>query len=41
MKGKFRVVQGVGGHLIRDAGMLIGKFLSLAGFSRRLSIFIF
>lgn len=41
MEGEFRVFQGVRGHLICDAGMLIGKFLSFAGFYRRLSIFIF
>jgi len=41
MEREFRVVQGISGNLIRDAGMLIGKFLSLAGFFRRLSIFVF
>ena len=40
MEGESSVVQGVSGHLIRDAGMLIGKLLPSAGFFGRLSIFI-
>lgn len=41
MEREFRVVQGVSRHLIRDAGMLIGKLLPFAGLFGRLSIFIF
>lgn len=40
IEGEFCVFQGVGGHFIRDAGMLIRKLLSFAGLFRRLTIFI-
>lgn len=40
MEGELRMVQGVSSHLIRDAGMLIGKFLPFSGLFGGLSIFI-
>lgn len=40
MKGELSVLQGVRAHLIRNAGMLIGKLLPSAGFFERLSVSI-
>ena len=41
VEGELRMVQGVSSHLIRYAGMLIGKLLPFAGLIGRLSVFIF
>ena len=40
MEGEFKVVKGIGSHLIRDAGMPVGKRLPSAGPDGRFSIFI-
>ena len=40
MEREFRVFQGVGGHGVRNAGVLIGEFFAFAGFFRRLCVFV-
>ena len=40
MEGKFSVFQGIGSHLIRDAGMLVGKLFPFAGLFGRFSVFV-
>lgn len=40
MKREFLVFQCVSGHRVRNAGVLIGKFLSFSGLFRRLCVFI-